>query len=103
MPNVNLSQRPSSNERAEELALAVWDTISPETADKVSQRKAAIDLLFASKKTPRPPRIAAARALAFCVIHWVDTGTADAYRNVKRASRVRGSETSVTLGARWSD
>jgi hypothetical protein len=71
---------------AEELALAVWDTISPETADKVSLRQAAVDLLFASKATPRPPRIAAARDLAFCVIHWADIGTADGYQNVKRAS-----------------
>jgi hypothetical protein len=40
---------------AEELALAVWDTISPETADKVSLRQAAVDLLFASKTTPVHP------------------------------------------------
>lgn len=72
---------------AETLACAVWDTVSAETADKVLLRKAAVDLLFASKETPRTPRIEAARNLAFCVVDWVDSGTDDGFQKVKRFSR----------------
>jgi hypothetical protein len=78
-----------ASQAAEGLGLAAWDLqLDPECVDKVALRKLATDLLFASRETPRPALIEAARNLALDVIVWVDSGTNDSYRKLRRSSRL---------------